>query len=336
MVESNCKKMKAIGGYFELADYEEGGVFPHQDGILLNTGRNALEYILRSIGEVKLIYLPYYTCEVVLEPINKLHIPYTYYHINQQFEIIDDIQPKEGEYIIANNYFGIKDAYIQQLVERYGDRLIVDCAQAFFAQPLPGIKAFYSARKYVGVADGGVAYLGDLPGDKLEINETERTDEHDSHLLKRKQFGAEAGFADYQANEKKLDNQPIRLMSDTTKQILRHINYDNVIACRRENFQYLHEALSAKNQLQMPAFETFACPMVYPFMMGTRSLRKELIESKVFVAKYWPNVEQRNGFEIERDMADKVFPIPCDQRYGIIDMQTIVDIINNLSNGKRI
>ena len=45
--------MKAIGGYFELADYEEGCVFPHQDGILLNTGRNALEYILRSIGEVK-------------------------------------------------------------------------------------------------------------------------------------------------------------------------------------------------------------------------------------------------------------------------------------------
>ena len=48
--------MKAIGGYFELADYEEGSVFPHQDGILLNTGRNALEYILRSIGEVKHIY----------------------------------------------------------------------------------------------------------------------------------------------------------------------------------------------------------------------------------------------------------------------------------------
>ena len=54
--------MKAIGGNFELDDYEEGRGFPHQNGILLNTGRNALEYILRSIGEVKGIYLPYYTC----------------------------------------------------------------------------------------------------------------------------------------------------------------------------------------------------------------------------------------------------------------------------------
>ena len=34
--------MKVIGGYFELADYEEGKGFPHKDGILLNTGRNAL------------------------------------------------------------------------------------------------------------------------------------------------------------------------------------------------------------------------------------------------------------------------------------------------------
>ena len=51
--------MQAIGGYFELADYEDGKNFPHPDSILLNTGRNALEYVLRSIGDVKGIYLPY-------------------------------------------------------------------------------------------------------------------------------------------------------------------------------------------------------------------------------------------------------------------------------------
>ena len=44
--------MQAIGGYFELADSEVGNGFPHQDGILLNTGRNALEYILRCIGTI--------------------------------------------------------------------------------------------------------------------------------------------------------------------------------------------------------------------------------------------------------------------------------------------
>lgn len=328
MVESNSKMMKAIGGYFELADYAEGGVFPHQDGILLNTGRNALEYILRSIGEVKQIYLPYYTCEVVLEPIEKLNIPYTYYHINQRFEIVDVIQLKKGEYIIANNYFGIKDAYIQQLAERYGDHLIVDCAQAFFAKPIPGIKCFYSTRKYVGVADGGVAYLGNMPNDKVEINEIEHSDEHDSHLLKRKQFGAEAGFADFKASEKKLDNQPIRLMSFRTRWLLDHIDYDNVVAHRKENFQYLHEALSGMNALSLPVMDSFACPMVYPFRTKlNRNLRKELIDNKVFVARYWPNVKEVHGFETEYDLAMNVIPIPCDQRYATEEMECIIDII---------
>ena len=318
--------MQAIGGYFELADYEVGKGFPHQDSVLLNTGRNALEYILRCIGDVKEIYLPYYTCEAVLEPLKKLHIPWAFYHINANFEMVEDIQPKESEYIIANNYFGIKDAYIQTLANKYGDQLIVDCAQAFFAKPIHGIKTFYSPRKYVGVADGGVAYLGNLPDDRVKVNETERSNEHDSHLLKRKQLGAEAGFADYHANELKLDNQPIRMMSDTTRQILYHINYEKIVARRSENFQYLHEVLAEKNQLQLPAFNTFTCPMVYPFMMDTaRNLRKELIENKVFVARYWSNVKVWTTEDmLENTLTDNLIPIPCDQRYGKEDMDLIV------------
>ena len=324
--------MEAIGGYFELADHEESGVFPHQYGVLLNTGRNALEYILRSIGEVKQIYLPYYTCEVVLEPIEKLHIPYTYYHINQQFEIVDDILPKDGEYIIANNYFGIKDAYIQLLANQYGDHLMVDCAQAFFAKPIPSIKAFYSTRKYVGVADGGVAYLGELPKGRVEVNEIDCSNEHDSHLLLRKQFGAEAGFTDFQSNEKKLDNQPIRWMSDDTKQILAHIDFDKVVVKRRENFQFLHQALAEYNQLTLPEFDAFACPMVYPFMMKMeRDLRKELIGNKIFVATYWPNVlEWCKPDNWEYLLAQKTCFLPVDQRYGKEDMAEIIETIKRV------
>ncbi len=323
--------MKAIGGYFELADYEKGGLFPHQDGVLLNTGRNALEYILRSIREVKHIYLPYYTCKVVLEPIEKLHIPYTYYHINQQFEIVDDIQPKEGEYIIANNYFGIKDTYIYQLAERYVDHLIVDCAQAFFAKPLKGIKSFYSMRKFVGVADGGIAYTGDLQKNLIAVNEIEPTCEHDSHLFKRKQQGAEAGFADYQVNEKKLDNQPIRLMSFQTKRILDHIDYNKVVIRRRENFKYLHDTLVELNCLTLPEMNCFVCPMVYPIIINTeQNLRKKLIDRKIFVAKYWPNVDNKKGFETEENMAKNVIPIPCDHRYVEKDIQRIIKTIKTI------
>lgn len=320
--------MRSIGGYFELADREPGRGFPHMEGILLNTGRNALEYILRSIREIRCVYLPYYTCEVVLEPLQKLQIPWRFYHINTHFEIEDDIRLGDCEYLIANNYFGLKDGYIRTLAERYGDRLIVDCAQAFFARPISGIKSFYSARKYVGVADGGMAYLGNERDGRVEVTETEWTAGHDNHLYIRKQFGAEAGFAAYQENEKRLDNQPIRWMSAATRSILDHIGYENVVAKRRENYHILHEALAEMNGLDLPGMDTFVCPMVYPLM--TRKgieLRGKLIDNKVFVARYWPEAlwPEDRGFEC--GLADDLVAIPCDQRYTKDEMDYIIKLI---------
>ena len=63
-----------IGGYFELELPDSGG-FLHNDGVLLNSGRNALEYVLRALGEVKGLFIPYYTCDVVMEPVEKLGLP---------------------------------------------------------------------------------------------------------------------------------------------------------------------------------------------------------------------------------------------------------------------
>ena len=317
--------MRAIGGYFELADYGDG-VFPHPDGVWLNTGRNALEYILRSLGDVKLVFLPYFDCEVVLEPLKKLHIPWRFYHINAQMEIDGDFRLHSGEYLIANNYFGIKAAYIHQLAKQYGEHLIVDCAQAFFALPVPGVKSFYSPRKFVGVADGGVAYLWETDG--VSVSEMECTECHDSHLLIRKELGAEAGFQVYRDNERKLDNQPIRLMSSSTKSILDHIDYEKVVSKRRENFASLHEALGKRNLLHLPAPESFSCPMVYPFLTNDSSLRRRMIENKVFVATYWPNVlEWTDEDSVEYEMAEKLVPLPIDQRYSAADMHYILSVL---------
>ena len=76
--------MQPIGGYFslEIPQREEY----HKDALRLNTGRNCLEYILRA-REYKKVYIPYYTCDVVLEPFHKLGIPFEYYHIDIHLEI---------------------------------------------------------------------------------------------------------------------------------------------------------------------------------------------------------------------------------------------------------
>lgn len=327
MAESR-DQVKPIGGYFELADKDcECGRMP-VNGVALNTCRNALEYIILQLDNAKRIYVPYYTCESVIEPLKRLPIKYKFYHINEQLEIAEDIQLGIGEYLIANNYFGIKDTYIAQLANKYSERLIVDNAQALFAPMIPGIKAAYSTRKYVGVADGGFA-VG-VSDSFMADYEEDNSSEHDSHLYIRKEKGAETGFKDYQTNECKLDNQPIKRMSHQTKSIVSQIDYNTIIKKRRQNYQYLCTALGERNQLTLPSMDSFICPMVYPFMTDDETLRERLIENKIFIARYWPNVLKWCKDEnLEYKLATTIIPLPIDQRYGLDDMMRIIGLIKS-------
>ena len=325
--------MDAIGGYFELADIEEG-VFPHTDGILLNTGRNALEYILRAIGGIQRIYLPRLTCQAVLEPLRKLHIPWSFYPVNADLEIADDLSPENGEYIIANNYFGIKEAYLQQLARKYGHHLIIDCAQALLAEPIRGIKSFYSPRKFVGVADGGIAYLDDGCTYPVRISGADCSSRHNSHLYTRKRSGAEAGYKEFQENEKRLDNQPILQMSDATRDALNHIDYISVAKSRKANFSYLHAHLSSINLLSTSLDNKEGTPMVYPLLLKNgEKLRQILIDKRIFVAKYWPDVLSRcPNDSIETFFANNLVALPVDQRYGTKEMDLILHVIESATS----
>ena len=311
----------AIGGYFslELPYHEEY----HKNAIRLNTGRNCLEYILRARGYSK-VYIPYYTCEAVLEPINKLGIPYEFYHIDIHFEIRDSFTLKEGEALLYTDYFGLKQRYVKHLAEKVGSRLIVDNTQAFYTKPIKGIDTFYTCRKFFGVADGAYLYT-----DKLLEEDFEQDESYDrmAHLLKRIDLSAEQGFADFRKVDDGLDNQPIRKMSKLTQRIMQSIDYEAAAKKRRENFQKLHDVLGKGNNLVLP-FEDDAVPMVYPFLAPIKGLREELIKSKVFVASYWPNVlEWTTKDDVEHLLAYQMQPLPIDQRYGNEEMDTIGNLI---------
>lgn len=320
--------MTEIGGYFGLAERGTGR-FPHSDGVLLNTGRNALEYLLRSERKVSRIFIPFYTCDVILQPIRALGIPYDFYHIDENLEIHGDIELPDDGIIIVNNYFGLKDSYIRTIAERYHDRLIADCSQAFFSEPVPGVKSFYSCRKFVGVSDGGVAYpvVNDGRGEAL-VNGEDDSSEHDSHLFLRSKYGAEAGFLAFRENESKLDNQPVKSMSRQTLDILNHFDYDKAAMRRRANLEVLDAKLSERNRLPISMEGT---PMVYPLWIERgEEIRGRLISNRVFCARYWPNVlEWCRPCDVEYDLANNLVAVPCDQRYCAEDMERIIEIINN-------
>lgn len=315
--------MDAIGGYFslELPLLEEY----HKDALRLNTGRNCLEYILRARKYDK-VYIPYYTCEVILEPFKKLNIPYEFYHIDIQLEITDRITLKENEAVLYTNYFGLKQRYVEQLAEIYGSRLIVDNTQAFYAKPQDGVDTFYTCRKFFGVADGAYLYTDKLIDDAFEQDESY---DKMAHLLKRIDLSAEQGYVDFRRADDGLDNNPIRKMSRLTHRMMQSIDYEETSKKRRENFLYLHEVLGNKNNMELH-LEKDVVPMVYPFLASIKGLREKLIERKVFVPRYWPNVlEWTTENDIEYRLAFQMQPLPVDQRYEEGDMKRIIDIIIN-------
>lgn len=145
----------AIGGYFEL-ELNNGQEY-HQNAISLNTGRNSFEYILRA-KQYKKVYLPYYTCDVMVEPIQKIKIDVEFYFIDEFFQPkFDFSRIRDDEVFVYNNYFGICDEQVNKVAAECKN-LIIDNSQAFYSLPLPGVDTFYSPRKFFGIPDGAYLY----------------------------------------------------------------------------------------------------------------------------------------------------------------------------------
>ena len=313
---------KPIGGYLQL-EFPRRGNFLNPKAIFLNSGRSCLGYILRANNAAH-VYVPKYTCEVVIEPLEELNIPYTFYQVNKYLEIETDIKLKDKEFILYTNYFGVKDSYCNKLSIKYKNALILDCSQAFYFPPLKYGHTFYSPRKFFGLPDGGILFTRKTIAGKLP---TDISYKRFSHLIKRIDLGAEAAYQDFKKDDKSLSNQPIKQMSVLTKTLLQSINTKEALKIRVNNFDLLHKHLKETNQLKLANFNQGA--MCYPYMVDYIGLRKKLIDKKIFVPTYWPNIfEWCDRKEFEYELAEKIMPLPIDQRYRSEDMRRILEAID--------
>ena len=121
-------------------------------------------------------------------------------------------------------------------------------------------------------------------------------------------------------------NEPIKLMSKLTENLLRGIDYSAVENQRTENFAYLHECLKEKNRLNL------IIPVgayMYPFYYENGALvRKALQAQKIYIPTLWPDVfDICNPGSLEYDYAMNILPLTVDQRYTIEDMKYIAKLL---------
>lgn len=312
--------MREIGGYIELDTYRLPML--HDGALALNCGRNALAYLLKA-RKIQRLYIPKFICDSVPCVCEREGIPYTYYGISYDFLPSEGIPLKDGEWLYLVNYYSqLDNKTISGFVEKY-KRVIVDHAQSFFQEPLPGVDTLYTCRKYFGVTDGAFLYTDAPWKEPLPVDESFQ---RMRFLLGRFERTASEFYGEYAANNNLFAGEPIKRMSKLTNNLLHGVDYNLVRQTREENFAYLHRALKDRNGLHLSAVPgTFMYPLLLP---DGAAVRKDLQKDKIYIPTLWPSV-----FDVctpdapEYDMANNILPLPIDQRYDELIMEYITNRI---------
>lgn len=312
--------MKEIGGYFGLEHLINKRYY--KDLIALNTGRNALLYVLKA-KKIKRLYIPYFLCNSISDMLKKYKFDFDYYHIDANFIPIFNKKLNKDEYLYVVNYYGqITNDKVIFLKQKY-ESIILDNVQAFFQKPIEEIDTIYSCRKFFGVPDGAYLSTDKVLDEKLEVDISKN---RMVHILGRFEGNASDYFNEFKENDSSLKAEPLKLMSRLTKNIIGAIDYEKVKKIREENHDYLEENFKSLNKLQLIEPEG---PFAYPlYLKNGVEIRKKLSEKKIYVPMLWPNVlEDTSKGSIEYDYVVNILPLPCDQRYGIEDMKKILEEI---------
>lgn len=308
--------MKEIGGYIELDTYT--GSMLHSDGVKLNCGRNALDYIIKA-KKIRKLYMPLFMCDSCDKILSDANVEVIYYHIGLDFKPI--INDRDGWLYIVNYYGQLTNDYLAS----FEKNIIVDNAQSYFQDPINGIDTIYTCRKFFGVSDGAVLYTDQY----LDIDIVDQSYNRMNFILGRYERNADEFYREYVNNNYSFKNEPIKQMSKLTINLLHGINYEMVKSRRTKNFAYLHEQFKNINKLNLDIPQgAFMYPL---YLTNGDEIRKKLQNYRIYIPTLWPAVFKRcSNDELEYDMAKNILPIPVDQRYTIEDMGYITNIIKTL------
>ena len=319
--------MKEIGSFIEL-ELPKGKELYHGDNVVrLNTGRAAIWHAFRLTG-AKAIWLPYYQCETVRDFFARKNCLIKYYHIDNAFNPIDIMQDDDDAVVLVN-YYGIMSYDRMKNLSSLYQNVIIDNSQAFFCKPIEHAYNVYSARKFVGVADG--AYV---VGDRVDRYYDEYgqgfSSDTASFLLKRIEYGcAGKGYEARQINESRIDTEDIMKMSPLTAAMLDGADYELNKSKRKANFRYAHSLLKDLNCIDpLQYFDEMTVPMVYPLVVENDVLLSSLLAARHFQGHWWKYItEELPDNTFEHWLSRYVIPITIDQRYGKAEIDYLYSII---------
>jgi dTDP-4-amino-4,6-dideoxygalactose transaminase len=322
---------------------------------LFCSGREAIEAAVVDIqikhsGIQKVCLLPEYTCDTVIIPFQKYDWKIYYYPVDENLELsrqgLEELLDHTGATVLfVHSYYG--NDTIQNCRELIAQRrkekqlIFVEDYTQSLALIERGNEADYylsSLRKWFGIPDGGFLATKEqlnceVCAEKKKFVQLKQdaAKEKRRYLQGNEETSKEHFLKINREAEQYLDeNDQVCKMSSYSKNVLSDIDFNRVFLIRRKNSEYLYRALADCEKVSVLNREENCVPLYFPVWVRNRDgLQRYLQQNNIFAPALWPIPEQLARLEYveNEDVFQHLLAIPCDQRYGLKDMEYIADCI---------
>lgn len=346
-----------IGSIYTLSKLEaepEGCLSLAGNGaVYFSLCREALWAVARHYGNSqKRVLLPSYTCQTVIDPFMQLGWDICYYNITRELRIDTDSLLCEYDRFspalcVAHPYYGadLNETELQALsvIKEKGCVLIEDLTQCVFsAQKSPVFDFFMgSYRKWFPIPDGAFLVGQDVMMEGMPENEAFVRSMSDAMYLRG--VFHQTGDENIKEISRRVGNVAISYisnsiephrMSDFSIGLLSQIDIDETKRKRLENYQYLHQHLYGIDDCEpvgRDMGEVTCAPLFFPIYVKDRAaFQKKLAQKEIYAPVLWPvHTPAVMINDSVKRIYEEILMLPVDQRYGISDMQRMVDVIKS-------
>lgn len=321
--------------------------------LLTTSGRGAISLVLEQIrSNKKVVLLPSYICESVVLPFKKYNYEIKFYNINKCFEPadIDLIKNFRDGVFLHMGYFGFPtNINLEETINKLRLKSVIvieDVTHTLFSNGKEDIQNDYiigSIRKWFGVPSGGFAATNNK---RLKIKNNlvqkefinlrlEGLYKKHNYIKERDNVKKEDYLRSFDRAEGQLnkDIMPYKI-DQISRNIIENIDLDTIKIKRKNNFKYLIKGLEGIKEIETPIKpKDEVTPFFLPIYIRSHrdNLRNYLKKKEIYCPIHWtiPNdIVDKLSCET-KSIYNSIISIPCDQRYGLNDMNRIIEEINN-------
>lgn len=333
-----------IGGLFGLeppyvANGSEGSPFLRRPITYFLNVRCAIYALCESLRPQN-AWLPSYLCRAMLDPFCKLNVRVRYYDDMPNMKGRTNSWASEierGDFVLLIHYFGFPNATIPvNHASSRGAVIIEDASQGLFIKQQYSETAciLYSARKFLGVPDGGLmasSLHNTFEPEALQPPPAEWWRSAFATTQMRREFDLRGGenrwFPLFQQVEETFPLGPYR-SSELTKTLIESgTDYEFIRRIRRENYMVLLKRL--KEFALFPTLGEETVPLGFPVLVD--AARRDRILECLYKQQIYPPVHWRiegivpQEFRQSHALSRRILTLICDQRYTISDMERQAD-----------